>query len=165
MQIKRRVLGSCLASKCDKPQIHALIRLICTLLIVTPSWAASVYRCGNAYSASDLCPHGDAVEIRPNAEPLSSGLRNTPTSSNDSREADALERRRLSAESRVTRQNAARVIVTAPNKTADIDTVPGTAPYSTSHRHQLKSPYFTAKDPNGPPNKKGNAKSLPPATN
>jgi hypothetical protein len=165
MQIKQKFPGPLLALKCDQHHLPALIRLICAVLIVTPSWAASVYRCGNTYSASTVCPHGDAVEITPNAEPQSNGPRKTTVSSHDSQEADALERKRLNAENRASRQNATRVIVTTPNKTADTDTVPATEPHSNSHRRQLKSPYFTAKDPNSPPKKKGKATSLPPATN
>jgi hypothetical protein len=164
MQIKQKTQEPCLALKCDQHHLHALIRLLCTVLIVTPGWAASIYRCGNTYSASTVCAHGDAVEITPNAEPQSNGPRKTPTSLKDSQEADALERKRLNAENRASRQNATRVIVTAPNKTADIDTGPSTEPHSNSHRRQLKSPYFTAKDPNGPPKKKSNPTSLPPDT-
>jgi hypothetical protein len=164
MQIKQKIQGACQASKCDRHHLHALIRLLCTVLFATPSWAASVYRCGNDYSTSALCAQGDAVVITPNAEPQTSGPRKASISSTDAHEADALEKRRLNAENRATRQNATRVIVTAPSKPADIDSVPRTEPHSASRRRPLKSPYFTAKDPNGPPKKKGNAMPLPPDT-
>jgi hypothetical protein len=55
-----------------------------------------------------------------------------------------------------TRQNL------TPNSTDDTATNPH--PKGLRHRRS-QSPYFTAKDPNTPPKKKGNAKALPPPAN
>ncbi len=133
------------------------------VFMVGPTLAANIYRCGDAYSTSDLCANGHAVEINTHTNPRYNALQPTSPAVTELREAEALERKRLASENRVVKQNPPRVIVTSPSAHGfSANTAPTTQTQSTV-RGRRPQQYFTAKDPKAPPKKKGNVQTLPPA--
>ncbi len=133
------------------------------LFMVAPTHAANIYRCGNAYSTSDLCANGHAEVINTHTEPRDNSLHPTSPAVTELREAEALERKRLASENRVGKQNPPRVIVISPSTHGlSANTAPPAQTQPTPSR-RVPHLYFTAKDPNAPPKKKGNVQTLPPA--
>jgi hypothetical protein len=132
------------------------------VFMVAPTQAANIYRCGNAYSSTSLCANGHAEEINTHTEPRYNSLQPTSPAVTELREAEALERKRLASENRVGKQNPPRVIVTSPSThglSANTATAAQTQP---TPNRRVPHLYFTAKDPQALPKKKGNAQALPP---
>jgi hypothetical protein len=127
-----------------------------------PALADTAYRCGNTYSASSQCNHGEAIAVRP-ANALSATGQGKNNASADLREAQALEKQRLQAERQAAHTAAVRI--TAPHAPPASDTPPAPVPQhgepKSLHSKKRPSPYFTAVDPHAGPKKKGTAKALP----
>ena len=132
------------------------------IFIATTSNAASIYRCGNTYSTSDMCANGHAVEINTHTNPHYNALQPTSPAVTELREAEALERKRLASENRVVKQNPPRVIVTSPSAHGLSANTAPTEQTQSMGRGRMPHQYFTAKDPHAPPKKKGNVQTLPP---
>ena len=161
MHIKHKAQGTNPSHNVKPCQPLQTVWLAWVILMSTPTFAASVYRCGNAYSASNACTEGDAVEIQTHrAGPPSQPSKTSPAFS-ELKEAQALEKKRLTSERRAETQTPPRVIAISPNKANGIEISTPTESYPTLHRRHAQSPYFTAKDPNAPTKKKSNAKALP----
>ncbi|WP_310626383.1 hypothetical protein [Limnohabitans sp.] len=132
----------------------------------TPAAMANntVYRCGEAYSASAQCPDGHAAEvIQPSAELHTHTSNPASVIRQEAREAQTLETKRLQAMQQAT-----------PTMPVGLGTPQQPTPSVTSSSTEYdrkhgknertgkpKSPYFTAKDPSTPTKKKSNAKALP----
>ena len=145
--------------------IHAkcLVTVLCMLLVAASTHADTVYRCGNAYSASDQCTNGPPSEIKASAALRDRAPEKPPRIANDLQEADLLEKKRLLAEHQAAQNAPVRFNPSAnhvnPNHSPERNPIP-------SQGRRLRkpfSPYFTAKDPNAPSKKKGNATALPSA--
>ncbi len=123
------------------------IALSLVLLEVGSSHSESVYRCGNSYSGSSQCTQEAATEVTANTEPRQHAVTPNNTATQDQREADALEKKRLQSERLATQSQPARVVVVpGQNQTAP----PPETPRHGQRLHRPQSPYFTAKDPNKP---------------
>jgi hypothetical protein len=113
-----------------------------------------------------MCTKGHPAEIRPHAELRTSGYDSVSATTRDLREAEALEKTRIRSEKQVMQSTSVRPIDMHQNLPMGNADEPATNPRRAGrHTRKLQSPYFTAKDPNAPPKKKGNAKALPPVTN
>jgi hypothetical protein len=152
-------------SPADSRKPSHVLRTACWLgifFIATTSDAASIYRCGNTYSTSDLCANGHAVEINTHTNPHYNALQPTSPAVTELREAEALERKRLASENRVVKQNPPRVIVTSPSAHGLSANTAPTEQTQSMGRGRMPHQYFKAKDPHAPPKKKGNVQTLPP---
>ena len=158
MQIKRQNKRICPADSTKNHHPCRIAGWIWIVLVTVPTYASSIYRCGNSYSTNHVCADGNAVEIKPHVDPpqLRSPHQASPAVS-DSKEAEALEKKRLASENKAGKQVLPRVIVTNPSTHAN--------ELETAHRRHAPNPYFTAKDPNSPPKKKSSTKALPTETN
>jgi hypothetical protein len=127
-----------------------LLRLtsVCLVFVgIGNSQAEAVYRCGNSYSRSAQCAQEAATEVNAHTEPRQHGATSNVAATQDQREADALEKKRLQSERLATQNQPARVVVVpGQNQTAP----PPETPRHGQRLHRPKSPYFTAKDPNKP---------------
>ena len=128
--------------------------------------AEPIYRCGNEYSSSAICADERSAEIRTHAEPLIGSKDKTSSQAHDLREAEALEKTRLRSESRALQHAPAPISYTQQNNaTITTEATVTDVRHGGRHTRRLQSPYFTAKDPNALPKKKGSTKALPPASN
>jgi hypothetical protein len=128
--------------------------------------AETVYRCGDEYSTSAMCADGPSAEIKTHAEVRTPTHDGTSPAARDLRDAEALEKNRLRSEKQAAQSIPPRMMDMRQNLTASNIDETATNLYPRGLRHRRpQSPYFTAKDPNTPPKKKGNAKALPPAAN
>jgi hypothetical protein len=159
-------------------QTRWFIRLALTLsawcITPTPTHADTVYRCGEAYSASSQCANGAATEVKPSSVLQTTGSDKGNTATRDLRDAQALEKQRLQTEQQAAQ--AAPIRLSAPS-------APSAAPLPSSiihhepsvnkgnrrdkgkHARKPNNPYFTAVDPNAAPKKKSTAKAVPASSN
>ena len=72
------------------------------LCAVTLTQADTIYRCGEAYSASSQCGNSVASEVKPTSALHSTGPNKNDTSSSDLHDAQALEKQRLQLERQAT---------------------------------------------------------------
>jgi hypothetical protein len=138
------------------------------LLILTSADARTetIFRCGDNYSPSALCADGRSAVIQTPTETHVTLHDKTSTATRDQREADALEKARLSAEHRAMQNASAQIMGTYPNNAVSHTDVPAAdVRQNGRYARRLHSPYFTAKDPNAPPKKKSSVKTLPPGGN
>jgi len=128
--------------------------------------AEAIYRCGDEYSSSAICADGRSAEIRTHVEPLIGSKDKTSSPAHDLREAEALEKTRLRSESRALQHAPAPMSYTQQNNSTGTAETPVTGVrHGGRQTRRLQSPYFTAKDPNALPKKKGSTKALPPVSN
>ena len=134
----------------NPPRREVLLRRIAlswVLVGIGISHSESVYRCGNSYSGTTQCAQETATEVTAHTEARQHVAAPTNTATQDQREADALEKKRLQSERLATQNQPARVVVVpGQNQTA---TTPVT-PRHGQRLHRPQSPYFTARDPNKP---------------
>jgi hypothetical protein len=147
-------------------QFIEYISLGLALLTSSHLKAETVYRCGDDYSTSAKCADGRSAEIKTHAEVRTSAHDSTSSATRDLHDAEALEKNRLRSEKQTAQSVPPRMMDTRQNLTSSNtdDNATNLHPKGLRHRRP-QSPYFTAKDPNTPPKKKGNAKALPPAAN
>ena len=145
---------------------HQYISVCITLLTSTHLQAETVYRCGDNYSSSAMCADGRSAEIKTHAEVRTPTHDSISSAARDLHDAEALEKNRLRSEKQTAQNVPPRLMDTRQNLTASNtdETATNLRPRGIRN-HRPHSPYFTAKDPNTPPKKKGNAKALPPAAN
>ena len=122
-----------------------------------PALADTAYRCGNTYSASSQCSHGEAIAVRP-ANALSATGQGKNNANADLREAQALEKQRLQAERQAAQITAAHLPPASVNPPAPVSQH---GQPKSQHSGKSPSPYFTAVDPHAGPKKKGTAKAVP----
>ena len=127
------------------------------------TWADTVYRCGEAYSASALCAHGPVSELEPLAEPHTPNIEKGNTTTDELREAQALEKRRLKSENQTIQSTPARGSVPSASLGAITrDQHLPQQPNSNKKRaRKIQSPYFTAVAPNAIQKKKSTAQAVP----
>ena len=144
---------------------NVAVPLVWVLLMTVSAHADTVYRCGNAYSASDQCANGQSAEVKASSV-LRDRAQDKPSHvSNEQQEAAALEKKRLQAERQAT-QNAPIRLSASPNppsRRVNTDVERNPSRNKGKHARKPPSPYFTAKDPNAPPKKKSTAKAVPAA--
>lgn len=124
--------------------------------------ADTVYRCGDAYSASEQCAHGPATQVNPSAELRTTGPSQASTAVHELREAQALEKQRLYAErtaAQAARQQLLSKSSAQPNSANTL--VADTQKRQAKKAHKVHSAYFTAVDPTASSKKKSTAKAVP----
>ena len=121
------------------------------VLLTHTAFADTVYRCGNAYSASSQCGHTAATEVKPSSVFSNSGQEKSNAPNRDLREAQALQ----SAPTRVNALSAPPVDLSSNDALTQHNKPRG------KHARKPQSPYFTAVDPNAAPKKKSTAKAVP----
>ncbi len=133
--------------------------IVCTL---ANTHAASIYRCGSTYSTNNICTESPAIEITPHAVPSPPSRHQVSTAAWELREAEALQRDRMTLENKALKQALPNIIM-APSRAnvGGTDTLPASQPHPFATRRRTPNLYFTAKDPHEPPKKKGNAQALP----
>ena len=145
------------------------MRVVSIALLLLPTarpHAQTIYRCGDEYSTSAICAGGRSALISTPSESHTPAHDKTSSVTQDLREAEALEKIRLRSESRVVQNAPAQMMSTFQNTPAgSTDASAADIRHSNRYTRRLQSPYFTAKDPNAPPKKKGIAKTLPPVAN
>ena len=128
--------------------------------------AETVYRCGDQYSTSAICADARSAEIKTHTDTHASSRDTASPAARDLREAEALEKSRIRSERQATQSVPARMMDTRQNlQPSNADEIATTVRPRGLRNRRLQSPYFTAKDPNAEPKKKGNAKALPSAEN
>jgi len=144
----------------ERLRLYLIITLVAGCLM--PTYADTVYRCGEAYSTSAQCGNTAATEVKPTSV-LTTGA-GTNTSAHDLRDAQALEKQRLQAQRQAVQ--AAPILISPPVAATTTSNTPLPAHDSRKGKHARKaaSPYFTAVDPNAPHKKKSTAKAVPPAS-
>ena len=143
---------------------------------ITATQADTVYRCGEAYSASSQCSHGTATEVKPSPVLHTTEPDKTDTATRNLRDAQALEKQRLQAEQQAAQ--AARIRLntpSAPLAAASLSNVNHNEPSANKgnrrekgkgkHARKPNNPYFTAVDPTASPKKKSTAKAVPASSN
>lgn len=146
-----------------KPGVPSMLLMLRLSGATLCAHADTVYRCGDAYSSFEQCANGQAVEVKPRLDWVTSSPSKARTASQDLREAQALEKQRLQTE-----HQAAQTAPPARLSTTNAEVTPAIHAASTPHRGQSKpyhrgtfSPYFTARDPNAPAQKKATTKAAP----
>jgi hypothetical protein len=166
MRKKRNTRDQTLSRFFAKHRFIEYISVCLTLLTSTHLQAETVYRCGDDYSTSAKCADGRLAEIKTHAEVRTPAHDSTSSAARDLRDAEALEKNRLRSEKQTVQSVPPRMMDTRQNLTTSNTDETSTNLHPRGLRHRRpQSPYFTAKDPNTPPKKKGNAKALPPAAN
>jgi hypothetical protein len=127
------------------------------------SWADTVYRCGEAYSASAHCHQETASELKPQVAPRASSVEKSSASALELKEAQALEKRRLQSEREAIQSVPARI--SSPSEALGATTkdeyLPLHANSTKKRTRKIQSPYFTAVAPNANPKKKSTAQAVP----
>ena len=130
--------------------------------------ADTVYRCGNAYSASPQCGHATATEVKPNSALDTMGAEKRHTAQGDLKEAHALEKQRLKAEHQAAQASPVQLSTPntplaspAPSNVNHIELIAKAGKHKNKHARQPYTPYFTAVDPAAAPKKKSTAKAVP----
>jgi len=126
--------------------------------------AETVYRCGDEYSPTAQCTQGHPAAVQTNSELRHSAADKTQSvATHDQQEAEALEKKRLLAQSQAVQNAPVRFSASDPLANLNLNTKAERTPVKHKGKHARKpqSPYFTAVDPNVPPKKKSNAKALP----
>jgi hypothetical protein len=133
---------------------------------ILPTHADTVYRCGDAYSASNLCTNDIAAEVKPSSVLHTTGQNNSSTVTHDLRDAHALERQRLQAERQAAQSVPVRIDTphVPPANLTTHELLPNNGKRQGKHARKPPSPYFTAVDPNATPKKKSTAKAVPAAS-
>jgi len=133
---------------------------------VLPTHADTVYRCGDAYSASNQCTHDIATEVKPSSVQHTTGQNNSSTVTHDLRDAHALERQRLQAERQAAQSVPVRIDTphVPPANLTTGEPLPNNGKRQGKHARKPPSTYFTAVDPNAKPKKKSTAKAVPAAS-
>lgn len=143
---------------------------------ITPTYADTVYRCGEAYSTSNQCANGAATELKPSSVLQTAGPDKGHAATRDLHDAQALEKQRLQAEQQAAQAAPIRLSTpSAPSATPNPSSVTHNEP-SASKGHRIEkgkgkharkpyNPYFTAVDPTAAPKKKSTAKAVPANSN
>jgi hypothetical protein len=133
---------------------------------ILPTHADTVYRCGDAYSASNQCPHAMATEVKPSSGLHANGQDKSNTATHDLRDTQALEKQRLQAQRQAVQPAPVRIGMphAPPASLANNEPLPSNSKRQGKHTRQPASPYFTAVDPNAAAKKKSTAKAVPAAS-
>ena len=137
------------------------------LCAVTLTQADTIYRCGEAYSASSQCGNSVASEVKPTSALHSTGPNKNDTSSSDLRDAQTLEKQRLQLERQATSSAPIRLNTPAlaPVSATSTEPIVPHAKRRGPYGRKLQSPYFTAVEPSAAPKKKSTAKAVPEKSN
>jgi hypothetical protein len=133
------------------------LTLGCTTLL---TYADTVYRCGDAYSATSQCGNAAATEVKPTSVLHTSAPSKSNAAAHDLREAQTLEKQRRQAERQAAQ--TAPVHITMPSAPVVAPAEP--TPHKSKHSRKAPSPYFTVKDPNAATQKKSTTKAVPAAS-
>lgn len=127
------------------------------------SWADTVYRCGEAYSASALCAHEPASQFKPQLVPSAASVEKTNIADDELKDAQVLEKRRLQSEREAIQSAPARLNAPSGSQSAATsdDHFPLHASSKKKRTRKIQSPYFTAVAPNANPKKKSTAQAVP----
>ena len=137
-------------------------------LLTHAALADTVYRCGNAYSASPQCGHTTATEVKPSSVLDTTGADKRHTTQADLKEAQALEKQRRQAQQQAAQAAPVQLSTPSapsasppPSSVTHIEPIANTGKRKGKHARQTHSPYFTAVDPTAAPKKKSTAKAVP----